>query len=542
MKRSLLIVGIDGGTWNVLRPVMERGHMPFFADIVHRGTQGVLKSTIPAITPVAWSAFQTGLNPGNLGIYGWMKWKRGEDKPGIADTSPIGSTLWEICSDNDLTVASINVPMTYPPRPVNGCMVSGLLAPSIESEFTYPPDLKQRLLDAVPDYDFFRESNAPDTVGRSALGVFLDEMSEMARARSAGAQFIMRAGAPWDLFMVHFLVTDYVEHRVWNYLDENHPAHDAAAFDDICRKFFRPLDAEIASIWSQFEQSAAGEPGVLFLSDHGQQANMRSFNLMGWLLEEGLLQLHEAGSRDGSTLDTILRWGDPLRLRRLIPKRIRQRTAHGMGLRDWFHYVDWQNTHAIAFQGLTEAGLHILADGDDASYDAMRARIVKRLKGLKDSSTGAAVVRAVHRREDIWEGRLLSEMPDLVVELEDGYSFAFDRHENAPMFRDIVPGEDKHVGTHHRDGIIAAAGPGFQAVSDLSCELIDLAPTILHYLGLPAAADFDGHVISAMLDYAEGHPLTAAEATEKAGPAPTQNRTEADEEAVKQRLRDLGYL
>ena len=138
--RSVLIIGFDGGTWTVLKPAMERGHMPFLKSLVDTGASGILESTIPAITPAAWGTFQTGRNPGANGVFSFSYWDRKSKNYLPINSTNLQQTIWQTVSKADKRVVSLNVPMTYPPQPVNGYVVSGILAPSLESSFTYPAE------------------------------------------------------------------------------------------------------------------------------------------------------------------------------------------------------------------------------------------------------------------------------------------------------------------------------------------------------------------------------------------------------------------
>src|SRR5918997_3578564 len=70
MKRVLLL-GLDGMTYNVLEPAFAAGHMPVFKALMDRSASGVLTSTVPPYTPPGWTSIFTGVNPGKHGIFGF---------------------------------------------------------------------------------------------------------------------------------------------------------------------------------------------------------------------------------------------------------------------------------------------------------------------------------------------------------------------------------------------------------------------------------------------------------------------------------------
>jgi len=120
--RKILILGLDGGTWTVLKPAMEQGYMPFLKSQVDRGASGILKSTIPAITPAAWGGFQTGKNPGKTGVFDFAYWDKKDKKNRYVSAHDLGETFWDIISRYGKRLSVLNVPMTYPPKPINGSL------------------------------------------------------------------------------------------------------------------------------------------------------------------------------------------------------------------------------------------------------------------------------------------------------------------------------------------------------------------------------------------------------------------------------------
>ena len=144
VAKRVLIVGLDGATWAVLRPLMQAGRMPRLRAAVEGGASGVLHSTIPPITPAAWTTFLTGKQPGSHGIIDFERYDPTSNRLRFNSTRCLDHVrnLWQIAGEAGLKVGSVNVPMTYPPVPVNGFMVSGFETPGPESDFVYPKELR----------------------------------------------------------------------------------------------------------------------------------------------------------------------------------------------------------------------------------------------------------------------------------------------------------------------------------------------------------------------------------------------------------------
>ena len=141
-----VVIGVDGLTFRILHPLIERGDLPNFEKLMLQGCESVLESKYPPLTPPAWTSLSTGLKPARHGVYDF--WSYGDR--GYRDASDThvqtkrrgGKAIWNILSEFGKRVLVINVPVTYPPEAVNGIMVSGYMAPSSEVDFTFPATFK----------------------------------------------------------------------------------------------------------------------------------------------------------------------------------------------------------------------------------------------------------------------------------------------------------------------------------------------------------------------------------------------------------------
>ncbi len=147
LTKRVFIIGLDGATFDVLNPLMAAGRMPNLKQLIDTGTSGILYSTKPPITPAAWTTFMTGKGPGRHGIVDFEKYDVKTNRLSFNSTYEIREkTIWEMLSEKGFHVGSINLPMTYPPRRVNGFMISGFETPNTETDFTFPPELKMEII------------------------------------------------------------------------------------------------------------------------------------------------------------------------------------------------------------------------------------------------------------------------------------------------------------------------------------------------------------------------------------------------------------
>ena len=147
-RGRVLVIGLDGATFDLIKPWAAAGHLPTLRRLLEEGAHGELQSTIPPMTGPAWTTFATGVNPGKHDLYDWIA-----RTPGTYQFRPTTAldcktpSIYELLSRVQRRVCVLNVPMTFPPQPVNGVMIGGLPAPSVDSGISYPPAALEAAID-----------------------------------------------------------------------------------------------------------------------------------------------------------------------------------------------------------------------------------------------------------------------------------------------------------------------------------------------------------------------------------------------------------
>ncbi|MFC1499699.1 alkaline phosphatase family protein [Candidatus Zixiibacteriota bacterium] len=519
-ERAVLIIGIDGGTWSVLRPAILAGAMPHLAGLLDEAAWGVCESTVPAITPAAWSSFQVGAGPGRTGIVDFTEWDRQKRTYLPADTRRLPRTMWEVAGSAGARVGVMNLPMSWPPRAVNGYLVSGLMTPSFESGFTWPPDLAVELLEANPGYHLFDLDTVVDEASHESLDSFLDWICAIVEGRSRAARWLI-SKEPLDLFMVHFQAVDILQHVLWAYLDPQHPRFDIGRNQLIQERFFGTLDREIARIRGSFAASTSGAWLTLMISDHGFQTHIGRFSLWQWLKEEGFLQV----DLTGATMTPLV--------------RLKEENIDEVG-----PPLDFERSSAFSTGRSNEAFIYLLEQGEARKRTGNVLR--KRLEEIRDPVTGHPVVERVMWREELYHGDRMGELPDLIVVPAGGWSVTGRWEPDPSLFRPIIPGEDFHVGRHHPDGIVVAAGSGVKRGEGCRARLIDIAPTVLACMGITSPSEMDGVPLQALfeaeLSTSTTAPLRKVSDDETADEPVGDAYTPEEKALIEKRLKDLGYL
>ncbi|MBX3014543.1 MAG: alkaline phosphatase family protein [Caldilineaceae bacterium] len=539
-----LILGLDGATFQVLTPLLQAGHLPNLQKLLAQGVSSTLYSTIPPITALAWTTFMTGKNPGKHGLLGWQAPLNAQFERPFTNARQIqGSKLWDLLAAQDLRVCVMNVPVTYPPEPVNGVLVSGMLTPSLTVNFTYPVELQQRLLHRFPSYqtDISVHNVQRHTDNTAAVRQFLAHAQAVTEVRGASFRWLIEQEQP-DVAMLVFELPDRLQHVLWNYIAALPEPVDgsphAQAVRDLLLAAYRKVDEEIGAILAL--ETAA--PYTFVLSDHGFGPLSTNLYLNDWLQQQGLLAYNQGRVSGWQILRRIGK-----HFKRWIPGAL---IARGLQSVPLWKTIDWQKTQAYA--GLpTEYGIFLNVAGREplgqvqtAAYEPLREQLIQRLQALHDPLNGKPIFKAVYRREEVYQGPFVDQAPDIIFELHSGYRLSELTSPVAGRF--CEPNPQASLGWHEAEGVFAMAGPGMAAdVALVSAHIQDVMPTILYALGLPIPSDLDGKVLvdGFLPDRLAAQPIAIQEA-ELALPRSEKETTysSAEVDQVAKRLRDLGYL
>ncbi|MFB0534646.1 MAG: alkaline phosphatase family protein [Anaerolineae bacterium] len=553
---KILVVGLDGATLDLIRPWAAEGALPTFARIISEGTWGRLGSVIPPLTGPAWLSFMTGKNPGKHGIFDFIR--RGKsDYHGVPINASLrdGDTLWQLLSEAGKRVGVLSVPATYPPEPVNGFMVTGMLTPPDATDYTSPPSLAQELKRAVPSFTMTPEGTA-HALGREAR--LIDALERLTEMNMDTVRYLM-SRYEWDFFMTVFKETDVAMHWLWRFMDQRHPWYVRDAPDRLrqgLRQCYQRVDACLAELLN----TVGDDTILIIMSDHGSGPLEQYIHVNAWLLSQGFMQLKRSLSTGAKRL--LYQIGlTPISFYRLsmalgrgpqVAQTLRHHKTGAISLLRRvflsFSDVDWSRTRVYSLGNYGQLYINlrgrepqgIVAPG--AEYEQVVDELVDRLNHLRHPRTSQAIPLRVYRREEIYQGDHLEEGPDVVFLPEDMRYNGFGLYQFSSRSW-LEPTFDRSGG-HRMDGIVMLIGPGIRQGHELGeAALIDLAPTVLAALGVPIPNDMDGRVLSGAFEdgYFHERPIrhTAARA---ARPHHELELTPEQEEMVKERLRGLGYI
>ena len=483
-----VLIGLDGGTFDVLDPLIGLGVMPFLEKFVTGGARAQLGSTVLPITCQAWPTLMTGRGPGSHGIFNFVRF---EQRPGgtfftVTNARDLAcETIWSMASRQSRRVTVLNFFAMWPPQPVDGYTMSGFVPWRHMKDAVYPPGVYPHLKDLLMlnpkelamDLELERKS-----IQGLPPGEYLDWIGAHMRREQQWfrvMQYLMRTD-PTDMTAIVFDAVDKLQHLCWRFIDPRFLPADPSPWErsvrERCLDYFRQLDGMIRQICAL----AGPDARVFIMTDHGFGASVEIFYVNTWLHDNGYLQ-----------------WS-----RAVVPDDKESLTSEKPT--DNVVNLDWRATTAYALTASSNGIWIRVASPEDPTgvpperYHAFREELTRKLLGYRDPRDGRPVVTRVLTREQAYPGPLCHTAPDLLLFLRDG-GFVSVLNGANPVTSRAHP-----VGTHRPDGVVLASGPGIPKGVALEPQAImDMAPTLLYSLGLPAAADMEGGVAEALFESAQ---------------------------------------
>ncbi|MFH0818656.1 MAG: alkaline phosphatase family protein [Patescibacteria group bacterium] len=458
-QKKLFVLGLDCATPQFLFDEYL-DDLPTFKKLFSQGAYGKLRSTIPAITVPAWMSMMTSQTPGDLGIYGFRGRRAGSgyNDMFIASAEHVQyKKVWDYLNMAGLKTGMLSVPLTYPPQTVDGFMVSGFMTPSLESEFTYPKELKQEIADVVGEYIFDfanRSTEAPEKI--------LEKIYEMTDKRHKLIKYFIK-NKQWDFLMMVEMGVDRIHHYMWSYVDPKHPKFQGEnnKFKNSIKEYYQHIDRQLSEILDLLPK----ECSVMIVSDHGAKAMDGMFLINEWLIKEGYLVL-----KNYPTSVTRLEKCD----------------------------IDWSKTKAWAWGGFySRIFINVKRrdpEGIVEDFETERDSLARKLKAITDDH-GNKLINIVAPANELYNDPQ-GDVPDLLGFFGDlswrpGGTVGHNKiyiHEN-----DTGPDD----GVHDWNGIYAFWQPEKTGSGLLpESSILDIAPTILNYFGVDIPKDFKGKIIN----------------------------------------------
>ena len=531
----LLVIGLDGATFDLIKPWTAQEELPTLKMLMENGVHSDLISTIPPVSSPAWPSFMTGKNPGKHGIFDFVGRSDGYSRE-IRNASDIkAKTFWKLLSEEGKMCIVVNVPVTYPPEEIKGCITTGMLTPP-NACYVYPPEIYEELkkICYIPSVEGeeIRRKTSPEQILDYLVGV---------ASRRVEAVFYLMKKFDWDFCMIVFSGTDAIQHNLWQHHRKK------------ILQYYKKVDTLIKELINK----AGSKTNIILISDHGFGPVYKAFHINYFLHKLGLLEFKTEG-RSGDYVKVKDYRSAKGKLERIlfklgITKEIVYTTAKKMHML-WIlqkmykklyikipttkKAIDWKKTKVFYNSTIGPApSLEINLEGREPEgivkkeeYAKLREFIISELLKVKDPETGRKIVQDAFRRGDIYHGPYVSEAPDITF-LTNNFEYSATER----VYGDSLVSEPVHKGrgAHRMNGIFIAYGPDIKNTGEelKKARIIDLAPTILHMFSLEVPEDMDGKVLTYI--FKPDSPIAKR---------PKKYRKITEKERVRKRIRRLKKL
>jgi len=531
--RRTLVLGLDGATFRVLDPLMDAGELPNLAALQRQGVSGDLESTMPPVTGPAWLSLATGLTPGSTGVYDFIRRDPeadGYDFTYIDSSSYRGRAVWDYLGEGGVEVGVVDYPTLSPPYAVDGFMLAGGLGAS--ETRSYPESLLDDLGD-LPTVDSHLDIGAEKYAD---VTTFMDDIEANVDARATRLERLLDR-EPWQFCWAVLQEPDWVQHRMWRFFDESHPA---AELDGDGHDRFVSFWRRIDDIVGRCRQRLDEDDTIVIQSDHGfGPMDDRSLRLNTWLQNQGYLAAKSGGNsrfwlqkRLWNLLSDV---AATINLSEIAPRLFRWGKNELSGMAIELNSIDLTETTAFDPGHIQSMGGLYVNEAVVTDPDERARRLAEIRARLGDLAEKHELPLETYTPEELY-GKRAPGSPDLLVRV-DGVNV-----ENGGWDRPVVdraPDRLEHQsGSHRRDGIFIAAGPEIEPGEIEGARIWDVAPTLLHLFDQPVPESMDGDVLTGALagDRTVTYRSTADDA------ATERDRTRREDDAMKEQLRDLGYF
>ncbi len=456
----MFVLGLDCADPHLVFSQFKEG-LPNLARLMSQGTYGHLESCTPCITVPAWASMLSGRDPGVLGIYGFRnRYDYSYSQMTTADSRAVKiRRVWDYASEAGLESVVLGVPQTYPVRPLNGHLISCFLTPGIDSAFTYPAVFKQEVLNLAPDYKFDVSDFRTEDKAR-----LLQQIIDMTEVQFKLVKHCLTSKS-WDFFMHVNMGVDRIHHAFWRYHDPQHRFYTPGSpFEQTIYDYYRMIDSLLGQILEMLDDQTS----LLIVSDHGVKRMDGGICINEWLWRSGWLTLHTPP----------------------VPGQLQPFDEA---------QVDWSKTRAWASGGyygrvfLNVEGREPQGVIPAQQYPSLRAELAELIAAVPGPDN-EKLNTSVFTPEALYTA-VNGCAPDLLVYFGDLHwrsvgSLGHGQHYT--LENDTGPDEANHA----QQGLFILHEPHQRGAGQVEGrQLMDIAPTLLHRLGLAVPDTLQGRMI-----------------------------------------------
>lgn len=431
--QRLVVLGLDGLPFTLAQQLCAAGHTPHLARLIASPHAIAIEAELPELSPVNWTSFYTGLPPEEHGVFGFTRINASNYALSLTDFSQVRvPTIFDKLGERGLTSRVINLPNTYPARPIAGMLISGFVAHDL-AKAVYPPFLMGPLLGAGYQLE-------ADTVrGASDPQYLLAELTKTLQSRRAALHLLWHDKA-WNLFVFVLTETDRLFHFLWDAVtDSTHPLHRS------CMELLTMWDILLGEVLD-LTQNLPQPTRLIALADHGFTALRTEVDINAWLRAEGFLHLVPPAQATSRTLYGAQHKATPDKREKLCGAQ-QGATPDKQGLDGGAELdISRMTAQSVAF-ALDPGRIYLhrrqrFAKGclSDSEANALIPRLQEHLMRLEYH--GHRVFKNILTAEECYKGSMRAFAPDLLCVPNEGFDL------KAKWNRTALFGHFGRTGTH----------------------------------------------------------------------------------------------
>ncbi|MHA1437709.1 MAG: alkaline phosphatase family protein [Promethearchaeota archaeon] len=432
---KVVIIGLDGVPYTFIKKLIEKNRLPNFKKLIKNGSMSSLTSILPTVSGVAWTAIFTGNNPANFGIFGFLDVTKDYNAYIPNSTSIKCENILEILSKFNKRIVSIGVPMTFPPKEINGVCVSGFLTPNLEKG-VYP----KIYLETLNEEGYLIDVNPMKA--RESLDYFTKELTKAFESRKRTMLRLLKEDI-WDFFITHFIDTDRINHFMWNF-----QFNGDTEFKDFFFDFYKKVDDMLGEVM----QIISDDTILIVLSDHGFCTSKKNIEINYWLQKHGYLKLKTKNPRSFQDIDLSSKAFS------LTPGRI------------YIHTKNWA-------KGMVT----------DEECKKIISEIKDNLEKEVDPENNNPIFKQIYTKNDYYNGKFTEMAPEIIILPQNGYDL------KAKLNAKSFINSPEIQGMHTFEDAMIIFNKKFKLKEDIC--IIDILPTILNLLGISYNKPLDGSSI-----------------------------------------------
>ena len=497
---KLLAIGLDGASFELINQFKSEGFLPAFSKLLDEGLYYPLRSTVPPHTASGWVSSLTGVNPGSHGIYQFWDTQSPSYVGRFMGSNDIEVPfIWEILNGSGYSTGLINIPMTHPPKEVNGYILTWPLSNTLR--YCYPDNLIKEIAAHQGHY-------ASDLITMFSGDVdYINEALKITRKRLQTIKYLVQ-NKPTDFLMSVFTEIDRVSHFYWHYMGNND-------CDVTLRNAIRDIYIETDWVLSEILELLGKETTLMIYSDHGFEKGALDFYVQTYLMQVGLMYL------------------------KLEPPEYASDD-------NWFEHksdnenyiVDWSKTIAymaapgsyginINWKGRQEQGIV-----KPSEYDAVCQKVIKKLSLIVNPLDNKPLFKEIAKSSSIYSGKCSSSAPDIIMIPENWGIMVHHKITDGEIFNF----EPDQKGMHSMGGVLLIYGNKVKELCHKPPQdLRDIAPIILDLFDSPILSYMEG-ASTFSLQEKKDISFTSKLVNDQS----SYNDEEQDE--IKDRLKNLGYF